>query len=226
MTDQTLPGAPEAAARLARLSDEFFEVAHTTDPFNATQLGVLGFDALVPDPSRDGSARGARRLAAIETGLDAIDPGLLGEKDRTNLAVLARLAWGARSDLEHALWEGNASAGSYVSPQAMVFQSVPAALIDGADAVDAYLQRLRGLAGYFDAVTRRYREASRDGRVPTQVGVRQAVEQLEGHLGKDITVDTLVSVSLPDGLDRSAIQREAAGIAEAENRPAMRRLLA
>jgi uncharacterized protein (DUF885 family) len=226
MTDQTPAGAQEAAALLARLSDEFFEVVHTTDPFNATQLGVLGFDALVPDPSRDGSARGARRLAAIETGLEAIDVGLLGEEDRTNHAVLASLAWGARSDLEHGLWEGNASAGSYVSPQAMVFLSVPAALIDDAEAAGAYLARLRGLAGYFDAVTGRYREASRDGRVPTQVGVHQAVEQLEGHLGKDITADTLVSVSLPDGVDRTAIRREAAGVVEAEIRPAMRRLLA
>jgi hypothetical protein len=36
-------GAQEAAAQLDRLSDEFFEVVHTTDPFNATQLGVSGF---------------------------------------------------------------------------------------------------------------------------------------------------------------------------------------
>jgi uncharacterized protein (DUF885 family) len=182
MADQTPAGVQEAAARLARLSDEFFEVVHTTDPLNATQLGVSGFDALVPDPSREGSARGARRLAAIEASLDGIDAGLLGEQGRVNHAVLARLAWGARSDLEHGLWEGNASAGSYVSPQAMVFQSVPAALVEDAGAVGAYLQRLRGLAGYFYAVTRRYQEAGRDGRVPTQVGVRQAVEQLEGHL--------------------------------------------
>jgi uncharacterized protein (DUF885 family) len=226
MTEQTPAGAQEAAARLARLSDEFFEVVHTTDPLNATQLGVSGFDALLPDPSRDGSARGVQRLAAIEAGLDAIDTGLLGEQDRTNHAVLARLAWGARSDLEHGLWEGNASAGAYVSPQAMVFQAVPAALLDSAGAVEQYLQRLRGLAGYFDAVTRRYREASRDGRVPTQVGVGQAVEQLEGHLGKDIAADTLVPVSLPDSVDHAAVRREAAGIVETGIRPAMRRLLA
>jgi uncharacterized protein (DUF885 family) len=226
MTDQTPAGAQEATALLARLSDEFFEVVHTIDPLNATQLGVLGFDALVPDPSREGSARGARRLAAIETALDAIDPGLLGEKDRTNHAVLGCLAWGARSDLEHGLWEGNASAGGYVNPQAMAFQAVPTALIEDAGAAGAYLQRLRGLTAYFDAIAGRYREASRDGRVPTQVGVRQAIEQLEGHLAKDITADTLLSVSLPDRLDRTAIRREAAGIVEAEIRPAMRRLLA
>jgi uncharacterized protein (DUF885 family) len=226
MTDQTPAGAQEAAALLARLSDEFFEVVHTIDPLNATQLGVLGFDALVPDPSRDGSARGARRLAAIETALDAIDPGLLGEKDRTNHAVLACLAWGARSDLEHGLWEGNASAGGYVNPQAMAFQAVPTALIEDDGDAGAYLQRLGGLTAYFDAIAGRYREASRDGRVPTQVGVRQAIEQLEGHLAKDIAADTLLSVSLPDRVDRAAIRREAAGIVEAEIRPAMRRLLA
>jgi uncharacterized protein (DUF885 family) len=226
MTDQTPAGAQEATALLARLSDEFFEVVHTIDPLNATQLGVLGFDALVPDPSREGSARGARRLAAIETALDAIDPGLLGEKDRTNHAVLGCLAWGARSDLEHGLWEGNASAGGYVNPQAMAFQAVPTALIEDTGAAGAYLQRLRGLTAYFDAIAGRYREASRDGRVPTQVGVRQAIEQLEGHLAKDITADTLLSVSLPDRVDRTAIRREAAGIVEAEIRPAMRRLLA
>jgi uncharacterized protein (DUF885 family) len=226
MTDQTPAGAQEAAALLARLSDEFFEVVHTIDPLNATQLGVLGFDALVPDPSRDGSARGAQRLAAIETALDAIDPGLLGEKERTNHAVLGCLAWGARSDLEHGLWEGNASAGGYVNPQAMAFQAVPTALIEDDGDAGAYLQRLGGLTAYFDAIAGRYREASRDGRVPTQVGVRQAIEQLEGHLAKDIAADTLLSVSLPDRVDRAAIRREAAGIVEAEIRPAMRRLLA
>jgi len=224
--DRTSAGPQQAAARLARLSDEFFEVVHTTDPFNATQLGVPGFDALVPDPSRVGAARGAQRLAAIETRLEAIDASLLGEQDQVNHAVLARLAWGARSDLEHGLWEGNASAGGYISPQAMVFQSVPTALLDDAAAVGGYLERLLGLGGYLDAVTRRYREASADGRVPTEVGVRQAVGQLERHLGKDLTADTLVAVDLPDQVDPAAFRAAARCVVEAEIRPAMRRLLA
>jgi uncharacterized protein (DUF885 family) len=221
----TSTGAQEAAADLARLSDEFFEVVHTTDPFNATQLGVSGFDALVPDPSREGAARGARRLASIETRLDGIDTGLLGQHDLTNHAVLARLAWGARSDLEHGLWEGNASAGGYVSPQAVVFQSVPTALLDDAAAADGYLQRLRAVGGYLDAVTRRYREASREGRLSTVVGVRQAIAQLEGHLAKPLARDTLVAVDPPEQVDRDSFRAEAAGIVEAEIRPAMRRLV-
>lgn len=216
----------EAADRLARLGDEFFAVVHTDNPFNATQLGVSGFDALVPDPSRDGAARTAQRIAGIERRLGGIDPGLLGDADRTSHAVLAHLAWAARSDLEHGLWEANASAGGYVSPQAMVFQSVPTALLDGAAPVGDYLQRLRRLGGYFDAATRRYQEAKGDGRVPTEVGTRQAIEQIEGHLAKDIGDDALVAVRLPGDVDQDATRGEAAAIVDGEVRPAMRRLLA
>ena len=160
----------QAQTALAQLSEEFFEVAHTADPFGATQVGAPGFDALVPDPSRAGAGRDAQQIARIEERLSHIDPGLLDQAGRVNRAVLAHLAWAARSDIEHGLWEANASAGGYVSPQAMVFMSVPAALLDNAAAVDGYLRRLRGLDGYFDAVTARYRQARTDGRVPTAVG--------------------------------------------------------
>ncbi len=215
-----------AAAELDRLGEEFFQVVHAADPFNATQSGVPGFDALVPDPSRAGSARAARQIAAIEKRLDGIDAGLLDEAGVVNHAVMAHLAWAARSDLEHGLWEANVSAGGYVTPQAMVFQSAPAALLGDAAAAEGYLRRLRGLGGYLDAVTARYREARQDGRVPAEVGTRQAIEQIEGHLGKDLADDALVAVDLPGRLDQAAFRREAAGIVDGEVRPALRRLLA
>ena len=216
----------QAQAALAQLSEEFFEIVHTADPFGATQVGAPGFDALVPDPSRAGAARDVQQIARIEERLGRIDPGLLDQAGRVNQAVLAHLAWAARSDLEHGLWEANVSAGGYVSPQAMVFMSVPAALLDSAAAVDGYLQRLRGLGGYFDAVTARYREARQDGRIPTEVGTRQAMAQIEGHLSRDLTADAMVAVRLPGAVDEAAVRREAAGIADSQIRPALRRLLA
>ncbi|MEP7023609.1 MAG: DUF885 family protein, partial [Actinomycetota bacterium] len=173
-------GTQTPPAQLTSLGDEFFVAVHMADPFTATQLGVSGFDALIPDPSRDGAARGARAIGRISQRLDGIDAGQLGEADAVNHAVLAHLAWSARSDLEHGLWEANASAGGYVSPQAMVFQSVPTALFTDFAAVRDYLDRLRRLPGYLDAVTSRFRQASGDGRFSTQVGVRQAISQLEG----------------------------------------------
>jgi uncharacterized protein (DUF885 family) len=162
--------AQDAAGRLAALGDEFFEIVHTIDPFTATQLGVAGFDDLVPDPSRDGAAAGARRIASIERRLSSIDASVLEAAGRTNLATLAHLAQAARSDLEHGLWEANASAAGYVSPAAMAFQSVPTAVLDDAVAVRGYIDRVSQLAGYFDRVADRYRLASRDGRYRPRSG--------------------------------------------------------
>jgi uncharacterized protein (DUF885 family) len=226
VNDQVSAEEQQAAAELARLSEEFFEVAHKADPFGATQVGASGFDALVPDPSRAGAAHDAQQIARIEAELNRVDASRLDQAGRVNHAVMAHLAWAARSDLEHGLWEANASAGGYVSPQAVVFMSVPTALLDTSDAVDSYLRRLRGLGGYFDAVTRRYGEAKRDGRVPTEVGTRQAIEQIEGHLGRDVADDVMVTVRLPEQVDQAAVRREAAGIVDAEIRPALRRVLA
>jgi uncharacterized protein (DUF885 family) len=223
--DQNAAGASGAWQRLARLGEEFFQAVHAADPFTATQCGVTGFDALVPDPGRDGSARAARQIAGIERGLSEIDPGLLDEDGQVNQAVLAHLAWAARSDLEHGLWEANVSAGGYVAPQAVMFQSVPAALLTDAGSVDGYLQRLRGLAGYLDSATQRYREARSDGRVPTQVGTAQAIDQIEGHLRRDIADDVLVAVRLPAGVDQAAFRAQAAGLVGSEVRPALRRML-
>ena len=103
VNDQAPAEDQQAAAELARLSEEFFEVAHRADPFGATQVGAQGFDNLVPDPSRAGSALDASRIGRIEAQVGHIDPDQLDQAGRVNRAVLAHLAWAARSDLEHGI---------------------------------------------------------------------------------------------------------------------------
>jgi uncharacterized protein (DUF885 family) len=210
------------AERLGQLCDDYFALVHTLDPFNATQLGVPGFDALVPDPSRDGAARGAARLAVIERRLADIDTAALDEAAQVNASVLGHLAGAARADLEHGLWEANASADGYVSPAAAIFQSVPTAVLGDDAAAAEYLERLRSLPGFLDKATARYRQAAADGRHSTRIGVGQAIESLAGHLAKDISADTLAAVG---GLPPGARERAAAVVAD-EVRPAIRRLLA
>jgi uncharacterized protein (DUF885 family) len=212
--------------QLAHLSAEFFDIQHTADPFNATLLGVSGFDGLVPDPSRAGSAANAAKIADLERRLLTVDPAGLNPADRINHAVLSRLAWGARSDLEHGLWETGASADSYSSPQAMIFMSVPTAPLNDATGVEQYLQRLAGLPSFLDAILDRYREAKADGRRPTRVGVGQAMEQLRGHLALSLADDTLLSLPLPGDVDEDRVKARASEIVANSVRPAMRRLLA
>jgi uncharacterized protein (DUF885 family) len=218
--------AQHAAALLGTLGDEFFQIAHTIDPFTATHLGISGFDHLVPDPSRAAAAAGARRIASLESRLSQVRAEALDAAGRTNLAILAHLAQVARSDLEQGMWEANASAAGYVSPAAMAFQSVPTAVLGDDAAVRGYVTRLQGLAAYFDRTADRYRQAAADGRVSTRVGLRQAIDQIDGHLGKDLAADPFVSVALPAGHDNAATRRTLADIVDADVRPAMRRLLA
>ena len=210
---------------LAQLSAEFFQLQHRADPFSATLLGVSGFDGLVPDPSRAGSVANVAKFVDLERRLSAIDPSGLNSVDRINHAVLGRLAWGARSELEHGLWETGASANGYSSPQAMMFMSVPTAPINNASDVEAYIQRLTGLPAFIDAILDRYLQAKSEGRVSTRVGVGQAIDQLTGHLSLSLADDTFLSLKLPNEVNHDEVKARASKIVTDSIRPALRRLL-
>lgn len=214
----------DASTKLERLSDEFFDLQNTLDPLSATLLGIVGHDDLLPDPSRAGSASGAAKLRDLEARLAAIDADALTESERVNAAILARLAWGARADLDEGIWETDASAESYSSPHAMVFMCVPSAsVIDDASA-EAYLTRLTGLADYFDAITNRYRAATDEGRLSTRVGVSRSLDQLHGHLELALDEDTLANPTVGPAVDRDAFLATSRSLVARSVRPAMARL--
>ncbi|MEO7745431.1 MAG: DUF885 domain-containing protein, partial [Actinomycetota bacterium] len=198
------------------------EAVHTADPFNATMLGVGGFDDLVPDPSEAGAAAAAARIGAIEAEAREIDGGDLDADDRIDREVLLSLAGSARADLEHGSWATNASADGYGSPQGEALMAVPTASLTDAGAVEGYLRRLGALGGFFDAVGERYRGAAAEGRRPTQVGVRQAREQLAGHLTGP--ADVFQRPALPADVDPDRVRARIAETVRDVVHPAMRRL--
>lgn len=218
------------------LADEFFDRQHRHDPLNATLLGLTGFDGLLPDLRRSAEVAAAdafRRIARAAVGsATTSDPGGGDRQDRdrqdrdrqdrdrqrVDAAVLTWMANAAADDAQHCLWEANASAAGYVSPQALVFQAVPATPLPDDTARLVMLDRLAGLADHFDAVADRYRQAAGVGRVPTAVGVRQAARQLETYLGRPVEQDVLLPAAL------GARRAEAAVVVEQQVRPAMVRL--
>ena len=220
------PAAVGAAARaaLAQLSEDFFGVLHGVDPLNATQLGVSGFDGLLPDLSQAGAEAHVAALRAVEDRLAAIDRTQLDTAEATNASVLGALAGAARADLQHGLWAANASAHGYVNPQAMVFQAIPTAVLGDRTGVDQYLSRLDGLGAFFDAVGERYREATAAGRTSPAVGVRGAIAQLEGHLASDPARHRLQPPTLPDGIDEASLRESVARLVVDVVRPGMMRL--
>jgi uncharacterized protein (DUF885 family) len=211
---------------LLNLSDEFFVLQNTLDPLPATLLGIIGYDDLLPDPSRAGSARGVAQLRDLEDRVAQLSPEMMSEDERVNAAVLARLAWGMRVDLEEGIWESDASAESYASPHSMVFMCVPAASVIDDASVRAYLTRLSGLATYFDALTERFSQAANDGKLSTRVGVLRSLDQLNGHLALSLDEDTLANPQVGPDVDATSFFNSTRKIVEESVRPAIARLSA
>jgi uncharacterized protein (DUF885 family) len=211
---------------LELLSAEFFEVQNTIDPLSATLLGISGYDELLPDPSREGAAKGAAQVRALEGRLAELNVDEMTETDQINAAVLARLAWGLRVDLEEGIWEADAASEGYASPHAMVFMCVPAAGAIDEISAQNYLTRLSGLGDYLDALTERYVAAHQDGRHSTRVGISRALDQMQGHLDLPIEDDILANPHVGGNVDRDEFLAQSRELVAEVVRPAMARLCA
>ncbi|MGC9154492.1 MAG: DUF885 domain-containing protein [Ferrimicrobium sp.] len=192
---------------LANLNDEFFAHKHGRDPLTATELGLHAFDGELPDLTREGERTTAQGYRAIQRRIETLlgDAEPSGEgltfTERINLEVMDALAYGSVTELEDELWARNISAGGYVSPQARIFQTVPAAVLADAAGVESYLERLSQLPALFLTIRDRYQQADRQGHFSTAAGVHQAIAQLDGHLGLDDAHDLFINVSLPTGFE-------------------------
>ncbi|MCU1471818.1 MAG: hypothetical protein JWQ39_2967 [Glaciihabitans sp.] len=216
MSDTT---TTNATTRLGELGERYFTTEHTYDPYNATLLGLSEFDHLAGDPSLEASEKAASDFSAIVADVAAIDVTGLDERDQIDHGVLTSLVRGAQQDAEHSLWAGNASAKSYVSRQAVIFQTVPAMTVTDSDSADRYLERLSGIAGVLAAIGDRYAVEAGRGRVPTELGITHSIAQLDGYLALGLDGDVLLAVAR-DGADAATVER-ATAIVEREIRPAM-----
>ena len=185
----------DATARLRELGERYFTTQHTYDPYNATLLGLSEFDHLPGDPSSEASERAADEFASIGREVAAVDAARLSEKDRVDRDVLTVLVRGAQGDAEHSLWAGNASAKSYVSRQALIFQAMPAMTITDDASAERYLERLSGVARVLTAVGDRYADEAARGRFPTAIGIAHSVRQLEGYLALGVDGDVLLTAT-------------------------------
>jgi uncharacterized protein (DUF885 family) len=214
----------DASARLAALGESYFTTQHHYDPYNASLLGLGEFDHLPGDPSLEASEKASADLAAIGEQVAAIDTATLSETDQIDHSVLTVLVRGAQQEAQHSLWAGNASAKSYVSRQALIFQTMPAMTVTDNDSAERFLERLSGVGGVLAALGDRYAVESARGRVPTELGITHSVQQLEGYLALGVEGDALLAPLRASG-NAAAIER-ATTILENDVHPAMAALAA
>src|SRR6266545_3945536 len=209
-------------SQLARLCDAYFRSWMAADPFTATEFGVTGYDAEVPDPSREADSARIAELERLGAEVARLDPATLTPDERVSRSMLLRLAADEREELGGRLDELAVTATS-VGAQTRVLTLVPRAPLNEPRRARDYLDRCRKLGGYLDGALARHLEAAREGRLPTARGVAQAVAQLDDYLASDLKDDPLLRPEPPEGVDAEAWRAEAAEIVRTVVRPAMGR---
>jgi uncharacterized protein (DUF885 family) len=212
--------APAPSETLARLSEDYFRARCAAKPFGATSSGIPGYDAEVPDPSREADQRLRDRLAAIAAELGPLPAGSLGETDRVSHAMLTRLLADEQARLRHGLGEVAVSA-TMMGTLAGVMAVVPVASVTEPEQAEAYLTRLSRLGGYFDAMAERHRQAAADGRFPTALGVEQAIAQLDGYLATPLERDPLMRPEPGPKVDVAGWRARAGELVQTAIRPAV-----
>jgi uncharacterized protein (DUF885 family) len=212
---------PPQSALLADLGEQYFAAKHSYDPFNATLLGLTEFDGLTGSPSADTSARAEARFAELGRAVAALDPDTLSDAEKIDRQVLTGLLRGAETDAHHSLWAANISSAGYVSRQGTLFEALAATEVMDGTTADRYLSRLAALPTYAAELAVRHRHEIAQGRLPTAVGVRNAVRQLRSEVAGGADSALLRPVEREAG---DQWREEAVALVEARVRPALSEL--
>ncbi|MFJ8474440.1 DUF885 domain-containing protein [Kitasatospora sp. NPDC094011] len=183
------PSTPHRA-ELAALAEEFFAAKNAHNPFDATLGGVEGYAHEVPDPSRAAALRHREEIRGLGTRLAAVPAEALTGEERITHRVLQQLITNTVGEITHGLSEFSISA-TIVAPQNAAFSALAMTAVDH-EGVDAYLERLAGLPGYFDAALQRGLDAAAEGRHPLRSGVDAAVTQLDTYLAGNPAEDLVL----------------------------------
>jgi uncharacterized protein (DUF885 family) len=212
--------APDRA--LGELAERYFQVIMDASPFEATSLGVAGWDAQVPDLSEAAEADTDRRLADLERGLGGIDAGRLDPQDRITHAMLGRAVADRRAELA-ARWPELTVSATMSGIQTAVLGLVPKITLATPGQADDYLERCGKLARCLDQAGDRLRAGMAAGRTPPDLGVRAAVRQLDAYLAGPAGDDPLLSPPPPQGLADTRWRDRLAAVVAGSVRPAMAR---
>lgn len=231
---------------LADLAERYFTVLMDASPFEATVLGVRGWDAEVPDLSEAAEAATDRRLADLERRLEEVHPGGLdpdrgrsgrgrgraasslptppglGPQDRITLAMLRRDLADARADLA-ARWPELTVSATSRGIQTAVLGLVPKVTLATPEQAADYTERCARLAGCLDQAGDRLRAGLAAGRTPPALGVRATVRQLDTYLAGPTADDPLLVPEPPAGVDAARFRERLADVVAGSVRPAMAR---
>jgi uncharacterized protein (DUF885 family) len=202
------------------LADELLGLQSTFNPLNATMVGVPGYAARMADPSpaADEALRaGAERIAARAS---AMDRTAVCEDDAITLSVVIQQAHALINRIDAGMVEYTVADSQFVGPAATMLTYMSMTALSSRTDADAYLDRLRAVPAYLEAVLGRHRLGAAAGRVPVRRLVDATVSHLDRYLG-DPHGDPLLRPAPPE--DGHGFGERRAHLVENVVRPALAR---
>ena len=195
-----------AAASIEALADELAEVMLRSDPFEASFMGISGYDDAVPDlsPEYRHARRGRLVDMIVRCAQCEADPGDAGS--RVLLETVCDKAARALAVADSRVEEFSVTTFPLGGPSLMLLIASRTRVSDEGSAT-AYLTRCRRIPAYLDQYTARLRTAAREGLLPVAPLVSDVIRQLHDHLSHPAR-DPMLSHQAPEGWAGAAAWRE------------------
>lgn len=166
------------------LAAELLHLALSAEPLEASLLGIPGYDALLPDPSREGEEKLGQGFEEIASRATAVDPYGLSELSRQTLDFVRHTAAvnAEAARLGSVEWTVT---DLFVAPAPMLTTFLPQLPLPDEARIASYAARLNRVPRYLEVVGERHRQGIAAGRTPVARLVHAAVAQLDRVLGEE-----------------------------------------
>lgn len=205
---------------IATLADEYQQFRYRQNPMWAHMSGeysVAGTYTDVSAAAEESAVKEAREFAARAEAIP--EEGLDGQERLSR----AMLVWDATSTAEvGALRSAEYGANPIFGAQASLGMYLPKLSIPTPEVAEAMVDKLRGIATYFNDLADRHRDGVAAGRTPAAFAAADTIAQLDEWLTSPSSEDRLLRIAAtPDGVDRDALLASLQQVVEDDVRPAL-----
>ena len=157
-----------------QLADRFLTDYWAARPFEASSLGIPGYDDLVPDASEAGDAAWRGTVEAVLAEARSLERGVGPGPDAVTLGCIVEYAHQELAEIDSAAVDHTVTAQAFSGPAVLLAEAARTLLGDATAAGD-YLTRLRRSGTWIDQQTERLQAGARRGRLPVAPLVEQAI---------------------------------------------------
>ena len=186
-------------ATVRELADGFNAEWLSAHPFDASYMGIPGFEDRVPDASEAGEQSWRSSVEEVLLAAQRLEPRALNDADAVTLGCLVALAEQELAEVDSAPVEHVVTAMPFSGPAQFLAVTARTILLGPGSASD-YLARLRSSGTLIDQQSERLRTGAAKGRLPVAPLVEQAIVWGEGVLDAPVP-EAVMAPQPPAGWD-------------------------